>query len=95
MLGGYAVLITESNRLNHQESKRIDKVRMEDIHLLETLFKNRLTKTEALVLLNSNVEKEKFFDKPSEGGIGVGSMFLIFNSIGQLSKIETDSFEGP
>ncbi len=95
LLSFFVFQLNESNKINSKEIKRIDSIRLSDLKHLETIFKNKISKAEVLNILDKKKDHSIYFDKPSENGIGLGSLFLVFDSKGSLSKIESPSFEGP
>lgn len=95
ILAGSLLIVSKSNQLNYEETKRIDQLRLDNIKLLGVLLKNRISKQEVLKLLQSQVSPTEYFDKPSEHVVGLGSVLLNFNKKGILEEILVSTSEGP
>lgn len=86
-------LLSNSNSLNAKYAAYIDATRLSDIQILEKLLTDRISHEETLFILKNN--QIEFFDKPTENGVGAGSLFLVFDPKGRLKNVEAHSFEGP
>ncbi len=88
-------MLWHSNDINSSETKRIDKMRLDDLKFLETLLIDRLSKEETLVILKTKVPQLQYFDKPEANSIGLGAMDIEFDKNFRLKKITSYSQVGP
>ena len=92
----FLFVINMSHNFIDEDSTYVDNIRLEDTKMLEALLVGRISKKETLNILESKFSEEDFFDKPQDNGVGVGSLFLVFDDKEILSKIETHDFlSGP
>jgi hypothetical protein len=74
------------------EIDRVEGVYATDINILEILLKESISKSDAMKRLETQLEREDYFDKPSENGIGAGYLFLVFDDDGMFDKIKKYDF---
>lgn len=89
------ILLNDSNNSNAQTLKFVERVRLQDTQIIEKILIGNISKREVVTALEKEKDLNNYFEKPEENGIGVGSMFLVFDQKNMLSKIESPSFEGP
>jgi hypothetical protein len=95
ILASLVGLFFQSNNLVSNSRKFIDQRRIEDLQILEKLIIGRISKEETLIILKKHFKEDVFFDKPTENGVGAGTMFLVFDKNNLLSEVKTNSFDGP
>lgn len=79
--------------VERKERMRVDKLRVEDFKVLEHLLVDRIDKKGTLEIFKAKLKADDYFEKPSESGIGAGTMFLVFGENDVLKKIEITSFD--
>ena len=89
------MLFYKSSVSSLSEEKRINQIQIRNTELLEVVFRNKITKTDLLSILNLKIDRSEYFDKPQDNGVGLGTMFLRFDKKGHLIGIDAHSFEGP
>lgn len=96
LLNALLVLYSYVSRstISHYEQKlvRIQDIYKVDVNALELLLKERITKPETLEIFKKHLKEDEFFDKPSESGVGVNLLFLVFGEDNVLKKIEKHDF---
>lgn len=95
IIGVMLYLAVDSNSANARLFSFCDESYLDDVSKLEVLLKGRLSKDEALSLIESSFAEDEYFRKPAENGLGLGRLFLVFDDKGQLKQIDAYSFEGP